>query len=261
MIPASSLRTSPGRDHLAAQVLPKCIERLGQRVAATGLAPLPPQDGQNPLTGLPAVSPGGQDGHQSQSVGARTTPYLPLGWLDRETSERDQPQAGRPGLAHRHWPCSPADTRMIGPTDLRERNARTGTGNPPARVPDHLRVRFGAARSRDMPGGHVRIIRLLQAIGGMASLLAAGAAPAVGQDKPDPKVWDNYDFIPGSRVIFFTDFSEDRVGNFARGLKFKSGQMEVVERDGVKVLRSTPAPSSSSRWAPSCRNDSRWSWM
>jgi len=63
------------------------------------------------------------------------------------------------------------------------------------------------------------------------------AAPAAA--KADPKVWDNYDFVPGSKVIFFTDFSEDRVGNFARGLKFKSGQMDVVDRDGVKMLRST----------------------
>jgi outer membrane protein OmpA-like peptidoglycan-associated protein len=62
---------------------------------------------------------------------------------------------------------------------------------------------------------------------------------ATGAAKPDPKVWDNYDFVPGSKVLFFTDFSEDRVGNFARGLRFRSGQMDVVERDGVKMLRST----------------------
>ena len=64
---------------------------------------------------------------------------------------------------------------------------------------------------------------------------AAPAAPA----KADPNVWENYDFIPGSKVIFYTDFSEDKVGNFARGLKFKAGAMDVVERDGVKMLRST----------------------
>ena len=45
--------------------------------------------------------------------------------------------------------------------------------------------------------------------------------------------------MPGNQVIFYTDFSEDRVGNFARGLKYKSGQMDVVERDGIKVLRAT----------------------
>jgi outer membrane protein OmpA-like peptidoglycan-associated protein len=54
----------------------------------------------------------------------------------------------------------------------------------------------------------------------------------------DAKVWENYDFVPGNKVIFFTDFSEDRVGNFSRALKYKSGSMDVVDRDGVKVLRA-----------------------
>jgi OOP family OmpA-OmpF porin len=70
----------------------------------------------------------------------------------------------------------------------------------------------------------------------------SGPAPASAGQPPAPassKVWENYDFVPGSKVIFFTDFSEDKVGNFARGLKFKSGAMDVVERDGVKMLRST----------------------
>jgi outer membrane protein OmpA-like peptidoglycan-associated protein len=40
-------------------------------------------------------------------------------------------------------------------------------------------------------------------------------------------------------VLFYTDFSEDKVGNFARGLKYRSGPAEVVDRDGVKVLRVT----------------------
>lgn len=73
-----------------------------------------------------------------------------------------------------------------------------------------------------------------KAKGGQAPA-AQGGAPA----KADPKVWENYDFIPGSKVIFYTDFSDDKVGNFARGLKFKAGAMDVVERDGVKMLRST----------------------
>jgi outer membrane protein OmpA-like peptidoglycan-associated protein len=72
---------------------------------------------------------------------------------------------------------------------------------------------------------------------------AAAPAPASQQGAPaaktDPKIWENYDFIPGTRVIFYTDFSEDRVGNFARGLKYVSGPAEIVERDSVKVLRST----------------------
>ena len=70
---------------------------------------------------------------------------------------------------------------------------------------------------------------------------ASGAAPASGDSaaRTDPKVWENYDFIPGGKVLFYTDFSEDRVGNFARRLKYKAGVMDVVDMDGVKVLRAT----------------------
>ena len=71
-----------------------------------------------------------------------------------------------------------------------------------------------------------------------AAAPASGGAPAPAA-KADPKIWDNYDFVPGNKVIFFTDFSEDRVGNFARGLSYVGGQMDVVERDGIKVLRAT----------------------
>lgn len=68
-----------------------------------------------------------------------------------------------------------------------------------------------------------------------ASAKPDSAKPA----KADPKIWDNYDFVPGNKVIFYTDFSDDKVGNFARGLKYVGGQMDVVERDGIKVLRAT----------------------
>jgi flagellar motor protein MotB len=72
---------------------------------------------------------------------------------------------------------------------------------------------------------------------------SASTKPAATQASPSSapssaKVWENYDFVPGSKVIFFTDFSEDRVGNAARGLKYRSGPVEVVERDGVKMLRA-----------------------
>jgi OOP family OmpA-OmpF porin len=65
--------------------------------------------------------------------------------------------------------------------------------------------------------------------------------------KADPKIWDNYDFVPGNKIIFYTDFSEDKVGNFARGLKYKGGSMDVVDRDGVKLLR---IGSRSEFWVP-----------
>jgi outer membrane protein OmpA-like peptidoglycan-associated protein len=67
-------------------------------------------------------------------------------------------------------------------------------------------------------------------------LLATPAAPLLSQGS---KVWENYDFVPGNKVIFFTDFSDDKVGNFAQRLKYSNGALEVVELDGVKVLRAT----------------------
>jgi hypothetical protein len=74
-----------------------------------------------------------------------------------------------------------------------------------------------------------------------AALIVASAlvTPDRAAAAQEPKVWENYDFVPGNRVLFFTDFSEDRVGNFARRLRYRSGPAEVVERDGVKVLRAT----------------------
>ena len=67
---------------------------------------------------------------------------------------------------------------------------------------------------------------------------AAAKKGAADAQSADAKVWDNYDFVPGSRVIFYTDFSEDKVGNFARRLKYRSGPVEIVERDGQRVLRA-----------------------
>jgi OOP family OmpA-OmpF porin len=69
-----------------------------------------------------------------------------------------------------------------------------------------------------------------------AAATPSGAALAA---KPSSKIWENYDFVPGSKILFYTDFSEDRVGNFARGLKYLTGSIEIVEREGTKVLRST----------------------
>lgn len=79
----------------------------------------------------------------------------------------------------------------------------------------------------------IRFITL--ALVGVPLLVGRGATVHA---QASAKVWENYDFVPGNKVIVFTDFSEDKVGNFASGLKYKSGPLEVVERDGVKVLRS-----------------------
>lgn len=74
-----------------------------------------------------------------------------------------------------------------------------------------------------------------------AAQVAPAATTMVTTQQGNAKIWENYDFVPGNKVIFYTDFSEDRVGNFARGVKYVSGPGEVVERDGIKVLRATGA--------------------
>jgi outer membrane protein OmpA-like peptidoglycan-associated protein len=72
---------------------------------------------------------------------------------------------------------------------------------------------------------------------------AAGAAAPASR-----KEWANYDFVPGARTIFFTDFTDDQVGNFPKRLTFKTGQMEVVELDGGQ--RALKASSASELLVP-----------
>ncbi|MFL5459473.1 MAG: OmpA family protein [Gemmatimonadales bacterium] len=62
---------------------------------------------------------------------------------------------------------------------------------------------------------------------------AAGAPGGTAATSPtDKKAWANYDFVPGQRTLFFTDFTEDQVGNFPQRLEFKNGQLEIVEFEG-----------------------------
>jgi len=70
----------------------------------------------------------------------------------------------------------------------------------------------------------------------------AGAGTATGSASatataPGQGVWANYDFVPGSRVLFYEDYANDRVGNFPRRLEFRSGNMEIVEWEGGRALR------------------------
>jgi len=76
---------------------------------------------------------------------------------------------------------------------------------------------------------HVVSIALLMSLGAVVPIPAQGQA----------KIWENYDFVPGNKVLFYTDFTEDRVGNFARALKYVNGPAEIIDRDGVQMLRST----------------------
>jgi OOP family OmpA-OmpF porin len=58
--------------------------------------------------------------------------------------------------------------------------------------------------------------------------------------KPGEGTWRNYDFVPGKTVWRATDFSTEPVGRFpARQLEFVSGNMQIVEFEGARVLEAT----------------------
>ena len=64
------------------------------------------------------------------------------------------------------------------------------------------------------------------------------AAPAE-QLKPGEGAWANYDFKPGDRILYASDFTGDEVGDFPKSMEFKSGALETVEWQGSRWLRAT----------------------
>ncbi len=72
---------------------------------------------------------------------------------------------------------------------------------------------------------------------------ATPAAAPAKNEAPGSGVWVNYDFQPGEIPLYVDDFSRDRVGNFPKRLEFESGNMEVVEWNGVRFLRATTRAS------------------
>lgn len=76
----------------------------------------------------------------------------------------------------------------------------------------------------------------------------AAAAPAPGGAggsvaPAERKVWANYDFVPGQRTLYYSDFTDDQVGNFPQRLEFKTGTMEVVEFEGGQRALKASSPS------------------
>jgi OmpA-OmpF porin, OOP family len=56
---------------------------------------------------------------------------------------------------------------------------------------------------------------------------------------PGEGLWVNYDFVPGSRVIWAEDFTTDRVGNFPQRIELLRGNFEVAEWRAERWLRTT----------------------
>ncbi len=72
---------------------------------------------------------------------------------------------------------------------------------------------------------------------------AAGAPVSGGAEgaglKPGEGAWANYDFKPGERILYASDFSGEEVGDFPRSMEFKAGGLELVEWQGTRWLRAT----------------------
>lgn len=72
------------------------------------------------------------------------------------------------------------------------------------------------------------------------AVAAATTTPAKAE-KPGTGAWVNYDFVPGDRVLFYDDFSADKVGDFPRRFDLLAGNWEVAEWNGERYIRNTSA--------------------
>ncbi|MGH7632105.1 MAG: OmpA family protein [Gemmatimonadaceae bacterium] len=73
---------------------------------------------------------------------------------------------------------------------------------------------------------------------GSAGADAAAGATSAQSAPPGAGAWLNYDFVPGDRVIFFDDFSDDHVGDLPTHLDIQDGNVTVVDIGGKKYLRT-----------------------
>ena len=72
------------------------------------------------------------------------------------------------------------------------------------------------------------------------SQLPPGSVPGPGGDQPAVPggVASTYDFEPGDRELFVSDFSGENPGDFPRGLELVEGNMQVIEWQGRRFLQT-----------------------
>lgn len=66
----------------------------------------------------------------------------------------------------------------------------------------------------------------------------ASGSSSDSNDPPGKGAWLNYDFVPGDTVLFFDDFSGDRVGDLPSHEDISSGNVTVVTIKGQNYLRT-----------------------
>lgn len=67
---------------------------------------------------------------------------------------------------------------------------------------------------------------------------AASGDPVAAGDPPGKGAWLNYDFIPGDRILFADDFSNDNVGDLPTHEDVSDGNVTIVDLKGIKYLRT-----------------------
>lgn len=75
-----------------------------------------------------------------------------------------------------------------------------------------------------------------------AAVEAAGVDVEVAESspaRPGEGTWANYDFVPGNRVLFATNFENETIGRFPQQLEFLGGMMQLVEWEDRTLLEST----------------------
>ncbi len=76
----------------------------------------------------------------------------------------------------------------------------------------------------------------------VAPVLAAQGSTAPTTFQADA-MWSNFDYQAGEEVLFYEDFTADRVGNFPQRLEFENGAMQVVDWNGRRWV-AMEAPES-----------------
>jgi OOP family OmpA-OmpF porin len=69
----------------------------------------------------------------------------------------------------------------------------------------------------------------------------AVAPVSVSAQSPSLKAYDNYDFVPGEKILFAEDFADDLKGEFPAHWRLCYGQGVVTDFDGKKVFALTEA--------------------
>lgn len=62
--------------------------------------------------------------------------------------------------------------------------------------------------------------------------------PADRPVKPGEGAWANYDFVPGEKVLFVADYSDENVGDFPHRYELVEGNWEVIEWEGARYVRA-----------------------